>query len=142
MFAILKHNEETFTHGIAPISYSWNSSNQNVLALNLPNKIGGESSSNALATTVARHSLVVFSNKKIRDNENNNNNAVFLSHFNSSTIYTTGGKSGEVLISVLLAIEYPDQYKSAKNWFSKSITLRVKEKLKVDIPEFINNPEK
>jgi hypothetical protein len=43
MFAILKHNEETFTHGIAPISYNWNSSNQNVLALNLPNKIGGES---------------------------------------------------------------------------------------------------
>jgi hypothetical protein len=65
-----------------------------------------------------------------------------MSHFNSSTIYTTGGKSGEVLVSVLLAIEYPEQYKSVKNWFSKSITLRVKEKLKVDIPEFINNPEK
>jgi len=41
-----------------------------------------------------------------------------------------------------LAIEYPDLYRTSKNWFTKSITLRVKEKLKVDIPEFINNPEK
>jgi len=101
MFAILKHNDETFTHGIAPISYNWNSTNQNVLALNLPNKLGGgESTSNALATMVARNALVVFQNKKIRDNESNNNNAVFLSHFNSSTVYTTGGKSGEALVTV------------------------------------------
>jgi len=60
MFAILKHNDETFTHGIAPTSYNWNSSNQNILALNLPNKLGAESTSNALATTVARSALVVF----------------------------------------------------------------------------------
>ncbi len=61
MFAILKHNDEAFTHGIAPISYNWNSTNQNVLALNLPNKLGGgESASNALATMVARNALVVF----------------------------------------------------------------------------------
>jgi len=42
MFAILRHNEETFSHGIAPISYSWNSSNQNVLSLNLATKVSGE----------------------------------------------------------------------------------------------------
>ena len=36
MIAILKHNEETFTHGVAPISYSWNISNPNVLHLSLP----------------------------------------------------------------------------------------------------------
>ena len=100
IFAILKHSDETFSHGIAPISYSWNSSNQNVLSLNLVTKVSGEPSMNALATSVGRSALVVFQNKKIRDNENNNNNAVFMSHFNSSTIYTTGGKSGEVLVNV------------------------------------------
>lgn len=55
---------------------------------------------NALAATVGRGALVVFQNKKIRDNEKNNNNAVFMTHFNSSTIYTTGGKQGEVLVNV------------------------------------------
>ena len=55
MFAILKYKDETFTHGIAPISYSWNSSNQNVLSLNLPQKSG---EMNALATMASRGSLV------------------------------------------------------------------------------------
>ncbi len=36
MFAVLKFNEETFTHGVAPISYSWNSSNHNILAVTYP----------------------------------------------------------------------------------------------------------
>jgi hypothetical protein len=65
-----------------------------------------------------------------------------MSHFNSSTIYTTGAKQGEALVTVQLAIEYPELYKHDRNWFARSITVRVKEKLKVDIPEFINNPEK
>lgn len=60
MFAILKFNDETFSHGIAPISYSWNTSNQNVLTLNLGSKISGEPQINALATKVARNALVVF----------------------------------------------------------------------------------
>lgn len=82
-------------------------------------------------------------NKKIRDNAANNNNAVFLTNFNSTTIYTTGGKQqGEAIVSVTLAIEYPDAYKTTKNWFTKSVIVRVKDKLKVEIPEFINNPEK
>ena len=41
MIAILKYNEETFTHGIAPISFNWNISNSNVLQLNLPQKSEG-----------------------------------------------------------------------------------------------------
>jgi hypothetical protein len=49
-------------------------------------------SSNAIATVTSKNPVVMYQNKKIRDNENNNNNAVFMSHFNSSTIYSTGGK--------------------------------------------------
>ena len=41
LIAILKYNEETITHGSAPISYSWNISNQNVLSLNTPHKAEG-----------------------------------------------------------------------------------------------------
>lgn len=128
MIAVLKHNEEQFTQGIAPISFNWNVSNQNVLQLYLPHKMEG-----ALKLVIA--------NKKIRDNEANNDNAVFLSLFNSSTVYTTGGKPGEAFVSLQLAIEYPEQYKYEKNWFSRTITVRVRDKLKIDIPEFINKPE-
>jgi hypothetical protein len=85
---------------------------------------------------------MVLQNKKIRDNEANNNNAVFLTKFNTSTIYTTGQKQGETFVNLVLAIEYPEKYRSDKNWFTKSITIRIRDKLKVDIPEFMNNPEK
>ncbi len=89
MFAVLKFNEETFTHGIAPISYSWNSSNSNILGITFPSTpmVSNEPPSTALATN-----LQVYLNKKIRDNLYNLNNAVFLTNFNSSTIYTTGGR--------------------------------------------------
>jgi hypothetical protein len=79
--------------------------------------------------------------KKIRDNESNTN-VVFLSQFNSSTIYSTGNKQGEALVYLQLAIEYPDKYKYDKNWFSTRIMIRVKDKLTVEVPEFINNEEK
>ena len=36
MIGILKFNEETFTHGVAAVSYNWNISNPHVLKLNLP----------------------------------------------------------------------------------------------------------
>jgi hypothetical protein len=80
--------------------------------------------------------------KNIRDNLANNNNAVFMSSFNSSSIYASGGKQGDAAINLLLAIEYPEKYKHEKNWFAATITLRVKEQLKIDVPEFMNNPEK
>lgn len=31
LIGILKYNDETFTHGLAPLSYAWNVSNPNVL---------------------------------------------------------------------------------------------------------------
>lgn len=91
MFAVLKYNEEIFTNGLAPVSYSWNSSNHNVLAITFPSKPlqSDEPPSTALATSTSQQ---VYLNKKIRDNLSNNNNAVFLTNFNSTTIYTTGGK--------------------------------------------------
>jgi len=32
--AVLKYNNETFTHGIAPVSFSWNCSNPDILEPN------------------------------------------------------------------------------------------------------------
>jgi hypothetical protein len=46
------------------------------------------------------------------------------------------------LISLQLAIEYPDKYKFEKNWFETKILVRVNEKLTIEVPEFINKPEK
>jgi hypothetical protein len=65
MFAVLKFNEETFTNGIAPISYSWNSSNHNILAVTYPSisSVQNEAPSTALATNIQ-----VYLNKKIRNN--------------------------------------------------------------------------
>jgi hypothetical protein len=137
LIGILKFNNETFTHGIAPISYSWNASNPNILQLTTPSKGEIVSTSTALATT-----SMMLSSKKIRDNAANNNNAVFTTNFNSSTIYSTGAKQGEAQVTLSVAIEYPDQYKYENNWFTKTITVSVKEKLKVDIPEFINSQDK
>lgn len=77
--------------------------------------------------------------KKIRDNEHNSNDAVFLTSFNSSTVYSVGGKQGEALVNLQLAIEYPYKYRYDKNWFSTKIIVRVNEKLTVDVPEYINN---
>lgn len=36
--AVLKYNNEYFTHGVAPISYTWESNNGRVLQLELPNE--------------------------------------------------------------------------------------------------------
>ena len=65
-----------------------------------------------------------------------------MSSFNSSSIYASGGKQGDAAINLLLAIEYPEKYRHERNWFAATITLRVKEQLKIDVPEFMNNPEK
>lgn len=39
-------------------------------------------------------------------------------------------------------MEYPEQYRNERNWFTTTITLSVKEKLTIGIPEFINSAEK
>lgn len=67
---------------------------------------------------------------------------VFLTSFNSSTIYSVGGKQGEALVTLQLAIEYPDLYRYDKNCFTTKIIVRVNEKLQVEVPEYINNQEK
>ena len=55
--------------------------------------------------------------KKIRDNEHNNDNSVFFTAFNSSSMYSLGIKQGEAMVSLQLAIEYPDKYRHEKNIF-------------------------
>jgi hypothetical protein len=51
-------------------------------------------------------------------------------------------KQGEALIQISLAIEYPDEYRNQRNWFTHTVSLNIKEKLTVGIPEFINSAEK
>ena len=82
LIAVLKYNNELFTHGIAPISYSWNCSNPTILQLSLPAK----SNEASLATSL------IMASKNIRNNEIGDSSATFLTTFNSSTIYTVGGK--------------------------------------------------
>jgi len=64
LIGILKYQQETFTHGIAPISYSWNCSNPNILSLSFPSKTDIKQS-NVLTTSL------IMASKKIRDNEHN-----------------------------------------------------------------------
>lgn len=67
---MLKHNKEYFNHGIAPISYSWNSTNKLIVSLDYPKD----------GNTISK-------SRKIRNNELQNDNADFSTQFNSSTIY-------------------------------------------------------
>ncbi len=46
------------------------------------------------------------------------------------------------MVTLQLAIEYPDLYRNDKNWFTSNIIVRVNEKLTIEVPEFIHNPEK
>lgn len=131
---ILKYHQETFTHGIAPISYSWNCSNPNILGLQLPSK--GESQSMLMGSSV------FMASRKIRDNHENKNDAVFFSNFNSSTVYGLASKQGEAMVSLLLAIEYPDKYRNDQNYFTTRVMLKVNEMLAIEVPEFMNNPQK
>ena len=98
MMAVLKFGEELFHHGIAPISYSWNCTEGRVLALDIPTK---QELANSLVMT----------SRYIRDNERNNDKVEFFTSFNSSSIYAMGEHEGETLVSVLLAIEYPEKYR-------------------------------
>lgn len=94
--AVLKYNNEYFNHGIAPISYNWNSKDGRVLALELP----GENQSG--------YSLLNKS-KNLRNNEKSSD-VLFKTNFNSSSIYATAGIEGDVFVTSDLAIEYPSQY--------------------------------
>ena len=61
LIGVLKYHQETFTHGIAPISYQWNCSNPNILSLNFPSKQDIKQS-NVFTSTL------IMASKKIRDN--------------------------------------------------------------------------
>jgi hypothetical protein len=50
--------------------------------------------------------------KIIRDNLRGDNYASFKTSFNSSSIYVKALETGEALLSISLAIEYPSAYKS------------------------------
>jgi len=62
--------------------------------------------------------------RKLRNNEKNEE-VTFFTSFNSSSLYTTAGKEGEALVSVLVAIEYPAKYANEKNWFQTSALMKV-----------------
>ena len=101
----MKYEHEYFHHGIAPISYNWNCTQERVLTLDVPTK-------QQLAAThgVAPNNLVMTS-RYVRDNKANMDKVTFFSAFNSSSIYASANKDGDAIVSVLLAIEYPDAYK-------------------------------
>lgn len=110
LIAILKYNAETFTHGIAPISYNWNCSNPNILSMQFPSKTN-------LTSTSALTSALMMVSKKIRNNELGDYNAVFFTSFNTSSMYSLASRQGEAQVIVSLAIEYPYKYKNDKNYF-------------------------
>jgi hypothetical protein len=74
--------------------------------------------------------------KVIRDGLRNDNNRYFFSAFNSSSIYATATHDGDALLRVQLAIEYPELYRNEKNWFDTDATVKVVEKLSINVPEY------
>jgi hypothetical protein len=79
--------------------------------------------------------------KMIRDGEMNDPNRYFFSTFNSSSIYATGLSEGDAQLHVQLAIEYPDLYRSDKNWFDTEATVKVSNRLQINVPEYSNQRE-
>jgi len=97
----LKHNNETFTHGVAPLSFSWNCSDFNILKPYLSSKVENSASH-------SRPSSIT-----LRDNSKNIEKKVFATKFNSSSIYTKAVRSGEAILSVQMAIAYPNKYRES-----------------------------
>lgn len=77
---------------------------------------------------------LVMTSRYIRDNQENRNNVEFFTSFNSSSIYANGGQEGETMVTCLLAIEYPDEYRKDKNWFKTSVNLKVTNRLSINVP--------
>lgn len=76
--------------------------------------------------------------RKIRDNLADNDHAIFVSTFNSSSVYTKAMKEGDAVLNVLMAISYPEEYKREQNWFRTNVTIKVQDRLSVIVPEYIN----
>lgn len=99
VIGILKYGEEIFNQGIAPISYSWNCTEYNVVSLALPSK-------QDLAQTHGIATDLTNIKKYVRDNSMNRD-VEFLSSFNSSSVYATANRDGDALLQTRIAIEYP-----------------------------------
>ena len=133
--AVLKYKdpesgiESTFSNGIAPISFSWNSSHLDILRTYIPSSNNKDGYQN-------------IHTKMIRDNKANNDKVAFTTSFNSSGIHANAMKAGEVMIRCKMAIEYPYQYRKQQNWFETSALLKVQDKLTISIPEFNLDSEK
>ena len=84
MNVVLKYGKEYFNHGIAPISYKWNTTSKHVLSLQLPNE------------------NLVPNNKQIISQLMNNKdkNVQFTTDFNSSSIYAIAGVVGDSIVTI------------------------------------------
>jgi hypothetical protein len=120
--AVLKYQNEYFNHGIAPISYSWETNNGRVLEIQLP-----QDGSNSGVTQKSR---------KIRHNEKNMDEVFFATDFNSSSVYSIAGREGNAQIRVDLAVEYPQNYRTEKNWFQTHSTIKVAQQLEINVNKF------
>lgn len=87
MNVVLKSGKEYFTNGVAPISYAWNCTQNQVLSLELP------SSRETLPTGTTN--AFIQKSRKLRNNLKNDDGFVFSSAFNGSSIYATAGKDGD-----------------------------------------------
>jgi len=125
---VLKFGEEYFNHGVAPISYNWNSTAQNVLLVQIPNRSDLPSGSST---------GVLHQTKKIRD-ATRGGIYTFHTALNSSSVYSQANGVGESEVQLDLAIEYPVTYYYEKNWFSTRITVRTTQELTVNVPQYIN----
>lgn len=144
--AVLKYNNETFTHGIAPISFSWNCSNPDILEPNpsLLEPLQYQRNDYDRETEKpgqSRYASHQITTKTIRDNLKNSA-AVFSSSFNSSGIHARALRAGEATLQVTMAIEYPNVYRRERNWFQTSALLKVQDQLSVAVPEFIPDADK
>ena len=118
--ALLKHGDEFFAHGTAPISYDWTCSHPSILTpsphlddlqLDRPKQTHGAQLPGQQPPKIIRNNLL------------NDDSARFYSSFNSSSIYSKAMRPGEAVLSVRVAIEYPYQYKNKENWFEASVVV-------------------
>lgn len=124
--AVLKYDNETFTHGVAPISWDWNCSHPSILRPNF-------------TSTENIHHV---QSRQIRDNSRNDNSALFTTQFNSSSIHANALKAGEAILRVRMAIEYPQKYGKEQNWFKTDAIVKVQDRLSINVPEFVPESDK
>lgn len=133
--AVLKHQHETFNHGIAPLSYNWDTASSQVLSLHEPSK-------EYLAERHGIASSMVMTSTKVRNNQLNDDQSQFYSSFNSSSIYlAAAGKTGDGSLTVHVAMNFPQEYRYEQNWFTTSVTVKVMERLSIQVSEYSMQPQ-